>query len=585
MSAFCSPARLYISMKLAILFACFLLGLITGDGNQLSMPEPILFLLLGISAVPVLFSGISGRIHFTSLGLASFFLGIIWISQLPTWPERLTVPDLPDDRGCAVVGLATAPSFECPEGRFLPLSIELVRGEGFSSEGRAVQEEWNYESGIILASVPRDFNGLPGARYQVYGTLDNSPDSLHKPLILRYRAQAIIRTAECGPIIRKISEPGLSADFSNRLRYRLMSHLSWGIGSRESELVAGITFGRKGRRLTGNWAGDFYSAGLSHLIVASGAQVSLLFLPIMFLLSGIRLPKLLKLVLLAILAFTLFGFARLLGGEPSILRAAAMGFILLLSLAFDRSTFGISTLAATGWFWLIINPLLVRDVGFMLSFGACFGIIYISPPLFDKFFNTKFKIKFYQGLTWFQTIGNTCVFGLKWLIKLLIGLSIITISAQIGVVPVLACTIGRISLSGFVANLFAVPIAQVILYLGALSGIGGFVSPFISMKINHVLDFLTRILMEIAHDFATIPNANLPIEPLPVIFAIAWYLFFVLLVENWRIGHYMRVRRSMKRKSDIKKHISNNPGQGSHEHPAVVEIDIEKPFSDSWFED
>ncbi|MCX6646924.1 MAG: ComEC/Rec2 family competence protein [bacterium] len=539
-------------MKLAILFASFLLGLLTGADDRFSELSLLPFILIAASLIPIFIRQIPSFFHIVFFGLASFFLGMIWIIQLPTWPKPLNPVNPTPGRVCTIIGTATGSEFECSGGRFLPVSIEIFNDGNPPDETCGTQGQWIYESGIVLAVVPRDFVGLPGARYEIHGFLDNSPDTLQGPFLLRYSPRAIIRPLSFGPYVNKIDEPDDLANFSNRLRYRLMSHLSWGISLRESELVAGITFGRKGRRISGSWANDFYQAGLSHLIVASGAQVSLLFLPIMFFLTLIRLPKILNLIFLACLAFILFGFAKLLGGEPSILRAAVMGTILLLSLGLERRTFGLSTLVATGWFWLLANPLLIRDIGFLLSFGACFGIIYLSPPLFEKFLSGNQRLVFAPGLSIMSIVINSCIYTLRWLQRLFTGLSIITITAQIGVVPILACTIGRISLSGFIANLIAVPIAQIILYLGALSGVGGFVSPIISMKINYILDFLARILMEVAHGFASIPFANLPIDPLPAVFAVIWYLFFILLIENWRIGYRRRIIYKIIKKTDHK---------------------------------
>lgn len=575
-------------MKLAVLFGCFLLGLVSGSGLPNVKPGIIEFVLFGASLSPLLIPGITKRVIYASIGFASFFLGLIWIVHLPTWPAPLVVSNLPSDRGCAIIGIASGASIETPSGRYLPVSIELVRGEGFSSEGFAVQEPWQYESGTILVNAPRDFTELQGARYEIHGLLDLSPKTLHGPILLRYEARGILRPTPNGLSITKICEPGPLENFSNRLRYRLMSHLSWGIGNRESELVAGITFGRKGRRLSGNWAGDFYQSGISHLIVASGAQVSLLFLPIMLILSRIRLPGILKLIMLALLTGVLFGFAKLLGGEPSIMRAAAMGTILLMSLGLGKRTFGLATLAAAGWFWLLKNPLLVRDIGFLLSFGACFGIIYLSPPLFEKFINLD-KVTFPRsGTSIISTARNLVVYITKWIIRLFSALNIITVSAQISVIPILACTVGRISIVGFIANIFAVPIAQVILYMGALSGIGGYISPAISMKINGMLDHLASVLMEIAHDFATIPNTNIPLDPLPAGFAIAWYMLLILLVEYWRIGHNRRILEKMKREIGMhRKKIKPEPAHLSTKNDThqtrTIEIDPSKPLTDDWF--
>ena len=532
-------------MKIPILFGCFLLGLLAGTSPRISEPAWFHFPLLILSLIPVYIPKIPRNTYIVFIGIASFFLGVIWITQLPTWPHAFDTTDNAPGNEISVIGIATGSEFECPNGRFMPLSLEKIRVEDCP---------WENAGGIVLATVPNDFISLPGARYEIHGVPDSNPDALHSPLILRYRARAIIRPSSSGICVHKIRQPGMLADFMNRIRYQLMSHLSWGIGLRESELVTGITFGRKGRRFTGNWAGDFYRAGLSHLIVASGAQVSLLFLPILFVLTRIRMPKILRFALLTLLTLVLFGFAQLLGGEPSILRAAVMGAILLLSIGIDRQTFGLATLSVAGWYWLIANPLLIRDIGFLLSFAACFGIIYLSPPLFGRFLGKNPTLHLSPDFSSASKITEIFLYSLRWLLHLLKGLSVITFSAQIGVVPILACTIGRLSVSGFIANLFAVPIAQIILYLGALSGAGGFVSPVICMKINHILGYLAIILLKVAHDFASIPHANMPIDPLPASFGIIWYLFLILIVEYWRIGYYISLKRKMLREMKNGRH-------------------------------
>ncbi len=555
-------------MRLPVIFIAFFLGLLSGSPLAASRSAwPDLF-FIAASVIALIIFRRSSKLLLVSIFIVAFLLGNFWISHIPSRPDPLVLINPPVDSGCTITGRAAGETFETREGRFLPLSIEKIRAEGFTLDGSAVQENWTFESGLVLAKIRRDFIAVPGSHYRVHGKLIHDPERFYAPILLRYRIRAIIEPLDGKAIITRIGDPSSSSNASNRFRHLLISHLSWGLGKPEDELVAGITLGRKGRRLGGNWTKDFYQSGLSHLIVASGAQVSLLFMPVFFLLGRIRLPVIAKWILLIFLGATLIGFARLLGGEPSILRSAVMGCVLLLSIGFGRRTFGLATLSAAGLYWLLINPLLMRDVGFLLSFGASFGIIYLGPPLFDVF---SIRIPLQKpGLSLikpFKTLKEISVYSFRLLIRLLTDLTLVTLSAQIGVLPVLACTIGRISLAGFIANLFAVPIAQIILYLGGLSGLGGFVSPVISIFLNGILKYLAIALMSVAHDFADIPYANVPIQPLPGWFAFAWYGLCILAVERCNIHRQHRIARMNKAGKNI------NAGDGQ-----AAEIDLDNPL-------
>jgi competence protein ComEC len=442
----------------------------------------------------------------------------------------MRIDGLPDDNGCTIIGRASSEAIETPLGRFMPVDVETMRPEGFSKGTGAVQSEWEAQSGVVMVRVRRDFVGLSGARFRMSGILASDPDSLHEPVILRYRPRALLLPRTTGVPLEQIDDPAAVQRSLNWLRYRLMSHLSWGLDESQGELVAGITFGRRGRRIEGNWASDFYKAGLSHLIVASGSQVSLLFMPVFFILGRVRLSIYLKWTLLFLMGTALIGFAKLLGGEPSILRAAAMGCILLVSIGVGRQAYGLATLSASGWFWLLQNPLLARDISFLLSMGASFGIIYFGPPIFETCLPQRERIR--DRISFPRQIAGFFMTILRRSLQFIMTCSLITLSAQLGVLPVLASTIGRIPLFGVIANLFAVPLGQFVLFLGALSGIMGFICPTISLILNKVLSVLAAALMTVAGDFAGLPGANTLITPLPGWVVIAYYALCVFLVEK-----------------------------------------------------
>ncbi len=529
-------------MRLAYLFAAFILGLLSAEPAD-SPTLPLLelagtSLALGI----VLHLPRTSVLSPLSMCCAAYFLGAIWMTALPTYPKLLIIEGLPVDRGCSVIGRAYSEAIETPSGKYLPLSLVAVTPEGYSMNCLGAHDQWRTARGIALIRVERDFVGIPGAEYRASGVLVRRPDRLQKPIFIRYRPRALIEPRPDGVSLIFMDKPRPLSEVANRFRYRLMSHLSWGLCDAEGQLVAGVTFGRRGRRLEGNWAGNFYKAGLSHLIVASGAQVSLLFMPVFFLLGRVRVPRIPKWLLLAALGTALVGFARLLGSEPSILRAAAMGCILLLSVGLGKQAFGRAALAAAGWFWLLQNPFLVRDTGFLLSLGASFGIIYFSPPLIE--ICVPEKVPFQTTRKWpsLRYLGGLAVLGLRKMLRFFTLCALITLSAQIGVFPVLATTIGRLSPLGMVANLYAVPLGQMVLFLGALSGLAGFVCPVFSVLINGTLDILASMLMTVAYDFAHLPGSNLAISPLPAWCAVAYYALGLVIVERWRSRHSQKSR-------------------------------------------
>jgi competence protein ComEC len=136
---------------------------------------------------------------------------------------------------------------------------------------------------------------------------------------------------------------------------------------------------------------------------------------------------------------------------------------------------------------------------------------------------------------------------LKRIVRFLVTCAITTVSAQLGVMPILAATLGRLSIAGIMSNLFAVPLGQMILVLGAISGIGGFISPAVALFLNKVLGITAGALMTVAHDFARIPWSNAPVSPLPVWAAAVFYLGLAIAVEMSR----MKKRKSRSKRTGV----------------------------------
>ena len=201
-------------------------------------------------------------------------------------------------------------------------------------------------------------------------------------------------------------------------------------------LFTGVVLGDD-RGQPADLADDFRAAGLTHLLAVSGQNVAFLLAvagPLLRRLSWRgRLPA-----TLAVLGF----FALLTRFEPSVLRATAMAAIATVAAAIGRPQDGVRLLAIAVGALLLIDPFLVRSVGFGLSVGASAGIVLLAPRIERS---------------------------LPGPAPLRAALAV-TVAAQAGVAPILVPVFGSIPVATLPANLLAVPAAGPLMMWGLTGG-------------------------------------------------------------------------------------------------------------------
>ena len=117
--------------------------------------------------------------------------------------------------------------------------------------------------------------------------------------------------------------------------------------------------------------------GLLHIVAASGYNVTLV--------TGWMLSA--SLIWLSrrwALGLTVVGvviYMAIAGWQPSIIRAGIMAILAMVGLILGRQRDAKWLLILTGAAMLIVNPKLISDIGFQLSFAATWGILFISPPV------------------------------------------------------------------------------------------------------------------------------------------------------------------------------------------------------------
>ena len=239
-------------------------------------------------------------------------------------------------------------------------------------------------------------------------------------------------------------------------------------------LLSGFLLGDT-RSIPDSLVQDFRDAGLSHLLAVSGANVA-------FALAVVdpALRRLRRGSRLAAGVGVLVLFGTMTRWEPSVLRAAVMAGLVMLARAVGRPADAkrVLVLAMTGL--LIADPFLLRSIGFLLSCGACAGIVTGSTEIAARL----------RGPQWFrEALG-------------------VTTAAQIGVAPVLLATFGSLPLVAVPANLIAAPFVGPLTVWGLVAGlVGGVLGPRVAFWLQLPSLSMLRTIEWVAHASAKVPVA------------------------------------------------------------------------------
>ena len=126
----------------------------------------------------------------------------------------------------------------------------------------------------------------------------------------------------------------------------------------------------------------FSSAGAMHVLAVSGLHVGIVLLLVSMLLKPLRHHATLKYLKLLVELGAVWSFAVLTGLSASVIRAATMFSFLAIGKTMNRNTNIYNTLAVSAFFILMVEPYMVMEVGFQLSFLAVLGILLIQPKLY-----------------------------------------------------------------------------------------------------------------------------------------------------------------------------------------------------------
>ena len=214
----------------------------------------------------------------------------------------------------------------------------------------------------------------------------------------------------------------------------------------------------------------YSNAGIIHILAISGLHVGILYLLFQFLLKPLRRFKKGKIIELALILFFLWSFAILTGLSASVTRAVTMFSVIAIGKFLTRNTNTYNTIAFSALLLLIFNPNFIFDVGFQMSYSAVLAIVAFHP-FFHYFYFNKSKLT-----------------------KFFIDLILVSLAAQIGVLPLSLFYFNQFPILFLVANIVVIPLTTFILWLGVSILILNFIFPKLSQLLGQLLDFCLSIL-------------------------------------------------------------------------------------------
>ena len=419
---------------------------------------------------------------------------------------------------------------EEPQTKILPNGITQVR---FVVDAQAVKlkgVEQKISGGLILTCYPKTDEELPAARIgdkiSAGGNLKllhnyNNPGQIDT--VTRMKSDGItarMSAGKAGVSVEQV-DGGLWTKFL-RVVAAIREHYREAMAQVMSREDAAAIFAM----LFGGYAGlnpelveEFQTTGIVHILSVSGSHMSMLAMATAWLCKVGKIPRVATFLLGTFIIGT---YALLSALLPQVLRSAAMGILVFFAKTLDAEAEGARLLTLTALAMLINQPLLLFDVSFQLSFTATAGLMYLSEDL-KKFLE--------RTPNFFAEAAS------------------MTVAAQLASLPVIVWYFNQISLSSVLANVFVMPLLEVVIVGGLLGGIVAAVVP-----IGGKIFFAGEALIfgagaELNRIFANLPLSSVQVPTLGLLAGFFYYaalilrravllvpIIFLLALSVWRIG-------------------------------------------------
>ncbi|MBC1568937.1 DNA internalization-related competence protein ComEC/Rec2 [Listeria sp. FSL L7-1425] len=287
------------------------------------------------------------------------------------------------------------------------------------------------------------------------------------------------------------------------IRLQTIAHISEHISPKINPYFLALITGEK-NGFSPEMYETYQQMGVVHLLAISGLHVNLLIGAIYFLLLKFSITR--ERAIICLLAFLPF-YVIFTGANPPVIRAATMTALLLLSEKYATKWSSFSVICLSFILFFLLQPYVIYEVGFQLSYAVSFGIILSSRQILTRQQNTFTKS---LAISFVSTIMSSVVmmyhfYSFSWV--------------------------------GIFFNLLYVPIFTIIILPGCISV---FLLSMCSQALvtipESVLIFLIQLIESFTNVFAKIPHQTIvtgrPNTVILVLIIVTILLFFYQWQKN-----------------------------------------------------
>ncbi len=265
---------------------------------------------------------------------------------------------------------------------------------------------------------------------------------------------------------QRIAEKASSIPFAaEKFRFRLINQLKKHITNDEQrQVISALTLGYR-KELSPETRSYFASTGAMHVLAVSGLHVGMIYLFLTYALGFLKRTQLGRMTFVIIIALLLWSYALITGFSPSVQRATVMFSFILVANSLRRPASIYNSIAASAFLLLLINPNLIFEVGFQLSYAAVTSIVFFFPKI-ESLWSPQNNV-----LNWFWQLF--CV----------------SIAAQIGTFALSVYYFHQFPLFFWLSNFIVIPAAYVILASTVLF--------FLISPVNWLVAVLAKVLSSV----------------------------------------------------------------------------------------
>ncbi len=252
---------------------------------------------------------------------------------------------------------------------------------------------------------------------------------------------------------------------------------------REQAILSSLVLGYR-TEIDSDLKQAYSAAGVMHILSVSGLHVGIVYLFLSYTLYFLRNKSKWVIIRTAIIILAIWIYALLTGSSPPVIRSATMFTFFALGELLNRQTISFNMVFVSALFMLAIEPYLLFDVGFQLSYAAIIGILIFYKP-FSQIFQFSSAIP--------SKIND---------------LVAVSIAAQLGTLPFTLLYFHSFPTYFILSNIVIVPLSAACLYAG-LTLLFFLPVNWLANPIAQLLELLIQFMNTIILKIESLPMATI----------------------------------------------------------------------------